>query len=132
MRGLGRAQRADRRRRSARCLDTAKANRGWRVGRYEMREVTGRLIRAAGSIAANVAEGYSRSTGADRRRLLAGGCLLPRSRCRLPLGRCRRRTAASSAPTTAALASSSCRRRLRGLLQQVPGNTIQPHIGRSA
>lgn len=33
-----------------------------------MREVAGQLVRAAGSIAANVAEGYSRGTTADRRR----------------------------------------------------------------
>ena len=33
-----------------------------------MREVAGQLVRAAGSIAANVAEGYSRGTTVDRRR----------------------------------------------------------------
>ena len=33
-----------------------------------MREMAGQLVRAAGSIAANVAEGYSRGTTADRRR----------------------------------------------------------------
>ena len=33
-----------------------------------MREVAEQLVRSAGSIAANVAEGYSRGTSADRRR----------------------------------------------------------------
>jgi four helix bundle protein len=33
-----------------------------------MRDAAGQLLRAAGSIAANIAEGYSRGTPADRRR----------------------------------------------------------------
>ena len=35
-----------------------------------MREVSGQLVRAVASIAANVAEGYSRGTTADRRKFL--------------------------------------------------------------
>jgi four helix bundle protein len=35
-----------------------------------MRDVAGQLMRAAGSISANIAEGYSRGTTADRRKFL--------------------------------------------------------------
>ncbi len=35
-----------------------------------MREVGGQLLRAAGSVAANIAEGYSRGTAAERRKFL--------------------------------------------------------------
>jgi four helix bundle protein len=33
-----------------------------------MREVAGQLLRAAGSVSANIAEGYARTTAAERRR----------------------------------------------------------------
>ncbi len=40
------------------------------AGKAECRDVAPQLLRALGSIAANVAEGYSRGTAADRRRFL--------------------------------------------------------------
>jgi four helix bundle protein len=48
----------------------ARGDAGVVRGDVVMREVAGQLLRSAGSIAANIAEGYSRGTGADRRKFL--------------------------------------------------------------